>query len=98
MFAEPEVPEVGQAEEHPPATCAGSDLQPPAPPAPTTPTTWLSWSAPLKTPPGTEKKVPCMGDVWVIATGDGTAAISVCPFTMKGLGPEEENAEQCSMP
>ena len=39
-----------------------------------------------------------MGDVWVIETGVGTAAISVCPFTMEGLGPEEENAEQCSMP
>ena len=26
------------------------------------------------------------------------AVTSVCPFTMEGLGPEEENAEQCSMP
>ena len=38
-----------------------------------------------------------MGDVWVIGTRVGTPAISVCPFTMEGLGPEEENAEQCSM-
>ena len=45
-----------------------------------------------------EKKVPYMGDVWVIGTGVGTAAISVCPFTTEGLGPEDENAEQCSMP
>ena len=45
-----------------------------------------------------EKKVPYMGDVWVIGTGVGTAAITVCPFTTEGLGPEDENAEQCSMP
>ena len=25
-------------------------------------------------------------------------SLSVCPFTMEGLGPEEENVEQCSMP
>ena len=55
MFVEPEVPEVGEAEEDPPATSSGSDLQPPAPPAPQ-----LSWSAPLKTPPGKEKKVRYM--------------------------------------
>ena len=35
--------------------------------------------------------LPYMGDVWVIGTG-------VCPFTMEGLGPKEENAEQCLMP
>ena len=93
MFVEPEVPKVGEAEEDPPATSSGSDLQPPAPPAPR-----LSWSAPLKTPPGMEKMVPYMGDMWVIGTGFGNAAISVCPFTMEVLGPEEENAEQCSMP
>ena len=46
MFVEPEIPEVGEAEEDPTATSSGSDLQPPAPPAPL-----LSWSAPLKTPP-----------------------------------------------
>ena len=45
-----------------------------------------------------EKKVAYMGDVWVIGTGVGTAAISVTPFTTEGLGPEDENAEQCSMP
>ena len=39
-----------------------------------------------------------MGDVWVIGTGVGTAAISVHPFTTEGLGPEDVNAEQCSMP
>ena len=39
-----------------------------------------------------------MGDVWVIGTGVGTAAMSVCPFTTEGLGPEDENAEQCAMP
>ena len=44
-----------------------------------------------------EKKVPYMGDVRVIGSGVGAAAISVCPFTMEGLGPEEENAERCSM-
>ena len=93
MFVEPEVQEVGEAEEDPLATSSGSDLQPPAPPAPR-----LSWSAPLKTPPGMEKKVPYMGDMWVMGTGVGTAAISVCPFKMEGLGPEEENDEQCSMP
>ena len=59
MFVEPEVPQVGEAEEDPPATSYGSDLQPPAPPAPR-----LIWSAPQKTPPGMEKKVPYMGDVW----------------------------------
>ena len=93
MFVDPEVPEVGEAEEDPTATSSGSDLQPPAPPAPR-----LTCSAPLKTPPGMEKKVPYMGDVWAIGTGVGTAAIGVCPFTMEGLRPEEENAEQCSMP
>ena len=80
MFVEPEELEEEEAEEDPPATSSGSDLQPPAPPAPR-----LSWSAPLKTPPGMEKKVPYMGDVWVIGTGVGTAAISVCPFTTEGL-------------
>ena len=80
MFVEPEEPEEAQAEEDPPATSSGSDLQPPAPPAPR-----LSWSAPLKTPPGMEKKVPDMGDMWVIRTGVGTAAISVRPFTTEGL-------------
>ena len=93
MFVEPEEPEVGEAKEHPPATSSGSDLQPPAPPAPR-----LSWSAPLKKPSGMEKKVPYMGDVWVIGTEVGTAAISVCPFTREGLGPEDGDAEQCSMP
>ena len=93
MFVEPEGPEEEEPEEDPPATSSGSDLQPPAPPAPR-----LSWSAPLKTPPGMEKKVPYMGDVWVIGTRVGTAAISVCPFTTDGLGPEDENAEECSMP
>ena len=81
MFVEPEVPEVGEAEEDPPATYSGSDLQPPAPPAPR-----LSWLEPLKTPPGMEKKVPYMGDVWVIGTGVRTAAIGVCPFTRRDLG------------
>ena len=33
MFVEPEVRGVGEAEEDPPATSSGSDLQPPAPPA-----------------------------------------------------------------
>ena len=42
--------------------------------------------------------LPYMGDVWVIGTGVGNTAISACPITMEGLGPEEENAEQCSMP
>ena len=42
--------------------------------------------------------LPYMGDVWVIETWVENAAISVCPFTMEGLGPAEENAEQCSMP
>ena len=93
MFVEPEEPEEAEAEEDPPATSSGSDLQPPAPLAPR-----LSWSAPLKTPLGLEKKVPYTGDVWVIGTGVGTAAISVCPFTTEALGPEDENAEQCSMP
>ena len=91
-LAEP-VDDVREAEEDPPATSLGSDLQPPAPPAPR-----LSWSAPLKTPPGMEKTVPYIDDVWVIGTGVGNAVISVCPFTMEGLGPQEENAEQCSMP
>ena len=63
MFVEPEEPEEEEAEEEPPATSSGNDLQPPAPRAPR-----LSWSAPLKTPPGMEKKVPYMGDVWVICT------------------------------
>ena len=93
MFVEPEVPEVGEAEEDPPATSSGNDLQPPAPPAPR-----FSWSAPLKTPPGMAKKVPYMGDGLVIGTGVGNTAISVCPFMMEGLGPEEENAKQYSMP
>ena len=79
---------MGEAEEDPPATSSGSDLQPPAPHGPR-----FSWSAPLKTPSGMEKKVPYMGDLWVIGSGVGTAAISVCPFTMEGLGPEEQNAE-----
>ena len=34
MFVEPEVPEVGEAEEDPPATSSGTDLQPLAPLAP----------------------------------------------------------------
>ena len=72
---------MGEAEEDPPATSSGSTLQPPAPHAPR-----LSSLAPLKTPPGMEKKVPYMGDVWVIGTWFGTAAISVCPFTKEGLG------------
>ena len=93
MFVEPEELEEEEAEEDPPATSSGSDLQPLAPPAPR-----LSWSAPLKTPPGMEKKVPYMGDLWVIGTGVRTAAISVCPFTTEGLGPEDEHAEECSMP
>ena len=93
MFVEPEKPEVANAEEDPPATSSGSDLQPRAPLAPR-----LSWPAPLKTPPGLERKVPYMGNVWVIGTGVGTAAISVCPFTTEGPGPEDEKAEQCSMP
>ena len=93
LFVEPEEPEKEAAEEDPPATSSGSDLQPPAPPPPR-----LSWLAPLKTPPGMEKKVPYMGDVWVIGTGVGTAAISVCPFTTERLGAEEKNAEECSMP
>ena len=93
MFVEPEEPEEAEAEEDPPATSSGTDLQPPAPPA-----TRLSWSAPLKTPPGLEKKVPYTGDVWVIGTGVGTAVIGVWPFTTEGLGPEDKNAEQCSMP
>ena len=93
IFVEPEEPEVGEAEEDPPATSSGNDLQPPAPPAPR-----LSWLAPLKTPPEMEKTVPYMGEVWVIGTRVGNAAISVCPFTMEGLGLEEENAEQCWMP
>ena len=84
---------MGEAKEDPPATSSGSDLQPPTLPAPR-----LSWSAPLKLPPGLEKKVPYVGDVWVIGSGVGSATISVRPFTMGGLGPEEENAEQCSMP
>ena len=63
MFVEPEEPEVAEAEEDPPATSLGSDLQPPALPAPR-----LSWSAPLKTPSGMEKKIPYMGDVWVNGT------------------------------
>ena len=92
MFVEPEVPEVGEAEEEPPATSSGSDLQPPTPPAPR-----LSWSAPLKTPPGMENMVPYMGDVWVTGTRVGNAAIGVCPFTMDVLGLEEENAENCWM-
>ena len=46
----------------------------------------------MKTPLGLERKVPYMDDVWVIGIGVGTAAISVCPFTTEGLGPEDENA------
>ena len=76
---------MGKAEEDPPATSWGSDLQPPAPPAPR-----LSWSAPLKTPLGMEEMVPYTGDVWVIGTGVGNVAINVCPLRMEGLGPEEE--------
>ena len=53
MFVEPEEPEEEEAEEDPPATSFGTDLQPRAPPAPR-----FSSSAPLKTPPGMEKKVP----------------------------------------
>ena len=93
MFVEPEEPEEAEAEEDPPATSSGSDLQPRAPPA-----RRLSWSAPLKTLPGMEKEVPYMGDVRVIRTRVGTAAISVCPFTTERCGVEDENAEQCSMP
>ena len=93
MFFERKVCEAGKAEEDPPATSLGSALQPRPPPAPR-----LSWSAPPKMPPGMEKKVPYMGDVWVIGTGAGTAPISVCPFTTEVQGPEDENAEQCSMP
>ena len=93
MFVELEEPEVAEAEEDPPATSSGSDLQPLAPLAPR-----LSWSAPLKTPPRLERKVPYMGNVWIIGTGVGTATISVCRFTTEGLGPEDENAEQCSIP
>ena len=55
MFVEPEEPEEAEAEEDPPATSSGSALQPPAPPPPR-----LSWSAPLKTPPGLERKVRYM--------------------------------------
>ena len=47
----------------------------------------------LKTPPGMENMLPYMGDVWVIGTGVGNTASSVCPFTMEGLGPKEESAE-----
>ena len=79
---------MAEAEEDPPATSWGSDLKPPVPPA-----LRLSSSAPLEMLPGMEKKVPYMGDVWVIGTGVGTAAISVCPFTTEGLGQEDENAE-----
>ena len=39
-----------------------------------------------------------MGDVWVIGTGVGNAAIGPCPFTTEGLGPKDDNAEQCWMP
>ena len=78
MFVDPEIPEVRMAEVDPRATSSGSDLQPPAPTAPR-----LSWSAPLKTPPGMEKMLPYMGDVWVIGAGVGNGAISVCPFTME---------------
>ena len=42
--------------------------------------------------------LPYMGDVWVIGSGVGNASISVCPFTIEGLGLEEDNAEQCLMP
>ena len=42
MFVEPQVPRVGEAEEDPPATSSGSDLQPSAPPVPR-----LRRSAPL---------------------------------------------------
>ena len=93
MFGKPEEPKVGEAEENPPATSSGSDMQPLAPSAPR-----LSWSPPLKTPPGMEKKLPYMGDVWVIGNGVGTAAISTCSFTTEGHGPEDEKAEQCSLP
>ena len=93
MFVEPEEPEVAEAEEDPPATSSGIELQPIAPAAPR-----LSWSAPLKMSSGIEKVVPYIGGVWVIGTSVGTAAISVCSFTMEGLGPEDEDAEQCSMP
>ena len=92
MFVEPEEPEEKEAEEDPRATSSGGDLQPPAPPAPR-----LSWSAPLKTPLGMEKKVPTWVTCGSLGLG-GTAAISVCPFTTEGLGPEDENAEECSMP
>ena len=67
MFVEPKELEEEEAEEDPPATSWGSDLQPPAPPAPR-----LSWSAPLKTPPGMENKVP----TWVM-----------CGSLGLGLGP-----------
>ena len=40
---------------------------------------------------------PYMGDVWVIGMRLGDTAISVCPFTKEGLGPEEENTDQCLM-
>ena len=39
---------------------------------------------PLKTPPGMEKTVPYMGDVWVIGTGVGNVVISVCPSPSHG--------------
>ena len=92
MFVEPEELEVAEVEEDPPATSSSSDLEPPAAPAPR-----LSWAAPLKMPPGMEKKVPYMGDVWVTGTRLGTAAISLCSFTTEGLAPGDENAEQWSM-
>ena len=38
--------------------------------------------------PGDGEEVPYMGDMWVIGSGVGTVAISVCPFTMEGLGPQ----------
>ena len=90
MFVEPEEPEEEEADEDPPATSSGSDLQPPAPPAPR-----LSWSAPLKTPQGMEKKVPYMGDVWVIGTGVGTAAIRVCPFKTEGRRMRMPRSARC---
>ena len=45
-----------------------------------------------------QKMIPYMGDTWIIGIGVLNAAISVCPFTMEGFGPEEKNAEQCWMP